>query len=238
MNELEITSDNLKKACEVFNLDYESIVKGETTNPFLMKAEKNDIGEGTNSESNADLLFKALGVEPAALKVAISVLPKMTELGELVKSLEDTLNDTIKNLPSSDLGSKVDTLIKGYNSAVELNGQLKDELRKAQEDTISLQNRIKRIEDTPIRDKKSITSNSIEKAYGGQEDTMEGKTVFSLTRNKSNINALLGDRMQEEIQKGIADGPFQNAAMNFEASGRLSRTVIETLNKDGIVLVQ
>ena len=249
-NGITLTTENLKKACEVFDLDYDSIIKGESSNPFLIEKDKDELEkaeiksgeEVLEKEGNADLLFKALGVEPDTLKVAIQVLPKVVQMGELVKSLEDTLNNINNSLKleneKESFVNKVSTLIKGYDDLTGINGILKDDLKKAQDSIVSLNDRIEKIIKVPLRDKKSITSDTIQKSFTGEPNNLEGKTVYSISTQKNTINSLLGDRMQEEIQKGIADGPFSQAAMTFEASGRLSRQVLEALNKDDIVLVQ
>lgn len=245
---LSLTPENIKKACEVFGLNYDEITKGETPNPFLMEKKEDEIkkseeGEALNKEQNVDLLFKALGVEPNSLKLAIQVLPKITEIGSLVKGLEDELGKVNTSLTSLKLGSedslvnKVETLIKGYNDLVGFKTTLESDLEKANTTISSLQKKIRVIENVPLRDKKSVTSDKIEKSFSGDDNSMDGKIVYSLSKNKGTINNLLGDRMQEEISKGLEDGPFQKAAMTFEASGRLSRQVIEALNKDNIVLV-
>lgn len=255
---IQLTEDNLKKACEVFDLDYDQLIKGETENPFLSKGEESDeltkarqellkaqetvekLEKGENEEvdegfgvTNPEELMKGLGLDIQGLKLLTAMIPGISDQNELVKGLETKL-DALSELPE-----KLNALQKGLDELV-IPEDRSEEIKKALDGITALSDRIEKMEKTPIYNRKSITSNAIEKGFSNQEgvdSNVEGKTVFSISKQRASLSNLLGSKAEEEMHKGVVDGPFQRAALGFDATKQLSKEVIGMLNADNIVVV-
>ena len=102
----------------------------------------------------------------------------------------------------------------------------------------SIEERFEKLESEPAVGRKSITTSSfIEKSFGNeqQNDLMKGKTSLSMSKNKQQVSDLL--LAKSGIEKGEVNDFYVNALTGFEATGEISKSVVNDLFHNHNVLV-
>jgi len=233
MKNLELTNENLEKALQTFGLS-STLLKA---NPFLAKpAVETDLEKSNKDDLNKtdakDALVKALGFSNDDLQKALLVSSKIEEFNaswtkkseDLQKSLTEASESY--NALSQNINEK-DTLIKSLSEKNEtLTKSLQDLSDKV--DSIGTQGNMR----------KSITNTSFaEKPFEkGVKNENEGKQVLSITKDLQQIKRAVEFALDNELSKGIKDGPFLNGAESFEANKKLTKGMIDAFAKEGIII--
>lgn len=115
-------------------------------------------------------------------------------IGEISKSFDSKIENFEKNI--------LDTI--------------KDELREITKAYSSVEEEIKEMKESPMRNSKTVKNvNVIEKSLGGKNDLK----TFSLDNNleKKQLKKILGDLALNELSKGVKNGIYEQAALQLDA---------------------
>lgn len=120
----------------------------------------------------------------------------------------------------------------------EISGKLDGFFEKFDEFKKGIDERFEKLESEPVVGRKSITSqNFIEKSFGNeqQNELMKGKSSLSLSKNKQQVSDLL--LAKSGIEKGEVNDFYVDALTGFEATGSISKSVVNDLFHNHNVLV-
>ena len=82
---------------------------------------------------------------------------------------------------------------------------------------------------SPLHNRKSFDKIKVlEKSFSGEQQN-SAKATFSISSQNKQLKNFLGDRMMEELQKGISNGIYEKAAMQFDATGVLNNDLINQI---------
>lgn len=112
---------------------------------------------------------------------------------------------------------------KSVDSKIEVFGQnilekIEKELKEVTKSYISIQEEVREMKETPMRKEKTVkTVNVIEKSVNENR----GVKIFHLSNlgEKKQLKALLGNLALSELQKGVQNGIYEQAALQLDAGG-------------------
>lgn len=216
------------------------------------KDEEDEVEEdkGKSKKEDSDDVEKSLDTEKLkAQEKIVTSLEKSIEAN--IKTLA-TLNDGILNSIQKSL-ERAQELGVGIDEKIEKAfGEVDDKLEKAisnsddkleksfigtneRNDTLlkAIDQRLEKLEHTP-NPRKSITSTSYIKKGTADDNLNEGqKQTLSLSRNRQAISNILLEK--SGFESGQINKGYQDAVFQFEASGSLSKGIMDDLSKnDGI----
>lgn len=142
---------------------------------------------------------------------------------DITKAFEDFQEQTRTEIEKANTAvtDKLDELMKGFG-----------EFKKG------IEERFEKLESAPATGRKSVTTQSfIEKSFGDEQANaiMKGKQVLSITKNKQQVSDLL--LTKSGIEKGEANDFYVDALTGFEATGSISKAVMNDLFHNHNILV-
>ena len=219
MDGKNVTVDELKKALEVFNFDFETIEKATKEKEDSAKDKVEGEKEG---EDDIDEVEKAK-LKKAEDDAAEDKAKKELEGKEKEDSAADKKEDKAEMKKALETVNSIPDLIK---AAVE------EGLQKAVDAaTAPLKAQIENLEkaDLGIRSVMAGTK-TLKKAFEIDGDT--GAKTLSKSQHKHEIL----DVMSVELNKGNKD--YTNAIMNFEAGSVLSKAIVDDLSAKGFKIIE
>lgn len=221
MKTLTLNKENLEKALEVFGLDKTLLQE----NPFLKKEElvKSNENNLEKALANSDDLMKALEVSKNIDLFNKSWGEKTEELTKGLTSISENYINIKKEL------TEKDSLIKS----------LTEKVTNYENDLKSLVSKVDLIGNTPNL-RKSITNTSYVDRNFQQEDIKKsetGENVLSLNKDLPKIRKVIENQLDNELKKGIDNGPFLTGSQYFDATKKLTPAIIAELSKEGIKIV-
>lgn len=162
------------------------------------------------------------------------------ETNEVEKSVEDIdykkLYENQKELNNQILGNILE-ISKSFDHKLE---EFKESLniKEIQKSYDEMKKKVDNMKNSPVHNRKSVTNvNVIEKAVG--ENKQQTKNRYSLQdfNSRKRLKQYLGDKALEELQKGVQNSIYEQAALQLDAYNRLHPNMIQTLfDKDNIII--
>jgi len=175
---------------------------------YTQFVETSEIEKGVSS-GNVD--YKKLYEEQKALNEKI-----LGNIGEVSKSFGDQLEDFKKSI-ASNMKDKIEALEKSFKG-------IKDEVNDMKK--------------SPMRNAKSARNITVlEKAANGNNHGM--KTLnLNVPSDVKELKAFLSDKAIEDLSKGISDGVYEKAALQLDASRKISPDLIKKIMEQDKILIQ
>lgn len=170
------------------------------------------------------------------LKAACSALGlNYNEFIEEPKTIEKGLGSGVdyENLYHQQLKVNQDLLMAISNS----NNQITKNFEEVQKGLNEINSQFEKMGASPLHNRKSFDKIKVlEKSFSGEQQN-SAKATFSISSQNKQLKNFLGDRMMEELQKGISNGIYERAAMQFDATGVLNNDLINQIYQKDKILI-
>ncbi len=207
MKSVELSQDNLNKALNWFKTNFGA---------------KGNIFKGASNSLEKDKTLKELSEIPNIFNKVIS------DINIAHNSTQDLIKGQVDEIAE----------LKKQNKELIEQNRTQRTLVKGQGDEIDgIKASVELLGNTPQKPKSLTQSYLVKGGENKLEKEDSNQVIYSITRNKLEINSLLGAKMEKEIKKGMGGGEFTSAAVTFEAQKQIDPQIVKKLQEEDNIFI-
>lgn len=117
------------------------------------------------------------------------------------------------------------------------NDKIAQNFQELQKGLSGLNSQLEQMSASPMHNRKSFDKIKVlEKSFTGEQQE-SARITYSLANQNKQVKNFLGDKMMEELQKGVKNGIYEKAAMQLDAIGSLDNSTISYILSNDKVLI-